>query len=73
MVHSTINIKQIEITLSENQYSKLLEEYSADDYIVSVKEYVRIKYKGEWQAFRRSIVFTDQKYYNWFILLYDNL
>jgi len=72
MFHSFKHADCYEIILTEQQYSDLMVDYYESCVHYPLKDYVDVLYKGEWQPFRRAIVFHEEKYFNWFIIKYAN-
>ena len=77
MFNTYFEDSRYEIILTQQQYNDVVYDYCMKHPSIvveytSVAEYVLSEFKGEWQAFRRAIVFHDEKYYNWFLLKYAN-
>jgi hypothetical protein len=59
------------ITLAQDQIDDIMYNYTMMDVEISsesIIQFVREKYHAEYYAFRRELVFHDEKYYNWYIL-----
>lgn len=59
------------ITLTQDQIDDIMYNYAMMDVEISTEsiiQFVREKYHAEYHAFRRELVFHDEKYYNWYIL-----
>jgi hypothetical protein len=57
------------IALTEDQIGDIMYNYTMqEDSNTSIVDYIRNKYHAEYYAFRRELVFHDEKYYNWYIL-----